>query len=166
MRTVNGPVSIINLNVITKPGDVLLVKGPWHVRVATGESFSHVAMVFQNGRQLMISEYNLGGYKEWTFDAWYKAQKGRPVMLGFVPDSVNQTMLVSAIDKYKGRPYSFLAGIRVWWSTLTGKRTSAGMVCSTYIQKCWEFCGFPKKGKLFDPGDFLQEVDTFCAVDP
>jgi hypothetical protein len=156
-------------NLGAQPGDVLGLSSGWTIRVATGEGYSHVAMLhLGSDHHLCVVETSgmRGGFRRVGLVDWLMEQDGREVTLGTAPDVVarNRPQVIAAVDEYEFafskkpwlRIYGYLTLPLVWLSQITGIKFPFYLpVCSTLIQRFWNVTGW-KLGKLADPGDIMR----------
>jgi hypothetical protein len=152
-----------------KPGDVLGLSSGWTIRVATGEGYSHVAMLhIDTDHDLCVVETSgmRGGYRRIGLVDWLMGQDGREVTLGTAPDVVarNRPQVIAAVDAYEmefrrkpwKRLYGYLTLPLVWVSQITKIEFPFYLpVCSTLIQRFWGAAGW-ELGRLADPGDIMR----------
>lgn len=163
-----GPTDVLNSQ--ARSGDLLLLEGRglWHstVRVLTGQSVSHVAMLVRVYNRLEVVEVAPGGFSRRALGDWldlYQA-KGR-VYYGKAPYPVRgHPALPETAMAYEGHGYSWVTLAKVWVSQIAKFRPAAGLVCSTFVQECWEACGFRAARTLADPGDFLRHCEKVRYV--
>jgi hypothetical protein len=161
---------------LAQTGDVLLVEGKGFfskmVRVVTGESISHVALLFWLDGGLFVAEMIEGkGYQIMPASQWFPRAAG-PVLFGAAPVSVQSrgdtilAIIASYRDTKKKQRYGYLSLLKVWWAQITGQQIKVHQrVCSTFVQDVWEQCGF-HFAQLADPGDYLALCRYVCAVEP
>lgn len=155
-------------------GDVLLVKSRKIVsvliRMFTAESFNHVAMLITNQSGVWVVEMREGkGFQLMPASQWFEINKKSVIHWGKCPlksTAVNSHVslrgnhrcLESRAMQARGEKYSYWTLFAVWWSQLTGRKVKNGLVCSTFIQKVWEQCGYRMGEKAADPADFVEHL--------
>lgn len=155
-------------------GDVFLVQGrglvSWLIRVLTGESITHVAVILRPGNNSLMSGDGLWvaemrefkGYQLVPARKWVsKALKQGRLWYGVAPEIVrgNGTTVERVAVSSQHQPYSYRTLFRVWLSQLIGRKVPGALVCSTFVQKVWEACGVQFE-KTADPGDIWAK----CSV--
>ena len=163
------------MRLAAKTGDILLVEGKGFfsrlVRVVTGESISHVALLFWLDGGLFVAEMIEGkGYQILPASQWFPA--AGPVLFGCAPQVVQDLpkTILRTIAKYrdnkKQQRYGYCSLLKVWWAQVTGKQIKVHQrVCSTFVQDVWEQCGFHFK-QTADPGDYLGLCRFISAMEP
>lgn len=158
-----------------KTGDLLLVKGKGFfsqmVRVVTGESISHVALLFWLDGGLFVAEMiEDNGYQILPASQWFPGAAG-PVLFGCAPKVVQDCpkTILGTIARYrddkKRQRYGYLSLLKVWWAQITGKQIKVHQrVCSTFVQDVWEQCGFHFQ-QTADPGDYLGLCRFISAME-
>jgi len=156
-----------NVRKIAKNGDLLGVQGFFPIRAATGGSFSHLAMfVWLGDNNLYVTEFVAKGFALTPASDWFKRNK-RTVFFGLAPSTVRKNpekvleFVLSIRDNpnEKVRKYGLLSYVRIILSQVFRvliKVTS--MVCSTYVQKAWEFAGYDEFTVIADPEDLLKHA--------
>ena len=161
-----------------KSGDVLLVEGQGIVsrliRALTGQNISHVAMLLWFGNNLFVCEMKeFTGYRLRPASLWVDdvLGSGDRLYYGLMPkrwqgnphDELIGKKIANAALAYRNRSYSYSTLMSVWWAQITRKKTSAGLVCSTFVQRCWEACGLEFK-QTADPGDYMHLCESTHAI--
>jgi hypothetical protein len=142
-------------------GDVLLVEGRGLVsrliRALTGQNISHVAMLLWIGETLWVAEMKeFTGYRLRPASLWVAdAMQSSVIYYGFAPAEVKAEQVKDSAFKFRNEKYSYLSLLKVWLAQLLRKKTNAGLVCSTFVQRCWEACGVEFK-QTADPGDYMR----------
>lgn len=161
----------IELRRRAKTGDLLLVKSEGVVgklvRCATGESYSHVALLVwvltDTGRELTVFEFVEGtGHQSMTLTQWLAERDEQKLTFGIAPAVVhaNSTKVQTAAEVYNSagrlkRSYGYLSLFKVWLSQLLRCRISVRQkVCSTYAQEVWAAGCYDQIPVTADPGDF------------
>jgi len=146
-------------------GDVILLEGTGFVskaiRVLTGQSISHIALLVWMEGGLFIAEMVEGnGYVITPASQRLKTLKGivyfgaAPKVVTVEPEKVLAQVLEYRADKKK-QQYGYLSLLKVWWAQLVHKSyTPTRKVCSTFVQETWQECGFTF-AQTADPGDFM-----------
>jgi hypothetical protein len=142
-----------------KTGDVFLTSTGfwgWFVRWFTAESYSHIALVHWEDNGLWVSEMRgRPGHQTMPASTWIRLNG--PFTWGMGPAMVRENKkIVEFVSKYRASDpdYSYWALPLVWLAQLTKASFGPlGNVCSTYVQKAWEACGYVI-AKTPDPGDF------------
>jgi len=161
-----------------KSGDVLLVEGQGFVsriiRAVTGQNISHVAMLLWFGNNLFVCEMKeFAGYRLRPASLWVKdvLANGDRLYYGVMPkrwaanphNELIGKKITDAALTYRNEPYSYRALFSVWWAQITRKKTNAGLVCSTFVQRCWEAGGVEFK-QTADPGDYMHLCESTHAM--
>lgn len=155
---------------LMQSGDVLMVKARGivsrFIRAVTGESYNHVAMVIKNTGGVFVVEMREG--KGWLFtpaSVWFSKQAKKEVYWGKAPEIVRDSDCVELVAmRHRGRKYSYWTLVTVWLGQFTGKGYAGRLVCSTFIQKCWQACGYEMSARLADPGDYPQHLTDVNIV--
>ena len=164
-----------------KNGDVLLVKSESTIgkliRVFTGESFSHVAVLLWapglKGNDLVVYEFVEGvGHQSMSLAAWVDERPGQLLFYGVAPDQVHQSPLKAraAAEYYRTAPllkraYGYLSLAKVWLSQLIRCRIPVRQkVCSTFAQEIWRCAGYDDIGRTADPGDIAENCQTLYPI--
>lgn len=148
-------------------GDVLATCSNTFVRVLTGESFSHVAMVLKNKDNLFVAEQvETHGYRIVTLEEWIKGKA--QFTFAQAPKDIRGSLEVfRAAYTYPEKissHYGWLTLFVVWLSQLTGiKFPKYHDVCSTFIARMWAaerviFMGNP------DPGSIVRACEPRYTV--
>lgn len=148
------------LRKLAKDGDVLMLEGQGLVsllvRMATGQQISHVAMLVWIDGGLWVAEMQeLRGYRLTPASA----RVPELCQAGFVyfgqAGIVSTSAILDTVKHFRGARYSYWTLFTVWLAQLFRFRAPAKLVCSTFVQRCWEAAG-----KTFtqtaDPGDFMR----------
>lgn len=156
-----------NVRRIAKNGDLLGVQGFFPIRAATGGSFSHLAMfVWLGDNNLYVTEFVAKGFSLTPASDWFERNR-RNVFFGLAPKTVRQSpekvleFVLSIRDNpnEQVRKYGFLSYVKIVLSQLFRIPIKvAYMVCSTYVQKAWEFAGYKEFTKTADPEDLLKHA--------
>lgn len=144
-------------------GDVLLLEGHGWVgtliRVLTGQSFSHVALLLWIDNGLWVAEMKeLHGYRLMPASHWLEnTMHGAHVYWGAAPDMVRTRHIVVKEEafKYRNQRYSYISLFTVWLSQILRRKVASKLVCSTFVQRVWSACGFQFE-QTPDPGDYLH----------
>ena len=155
-------------------GDVLMVKATGLVsrliRMVTGESINHVAMVLNQGHKglFVVEMKEFHGWRMMPLSQWIEHNKRKEVLWGKTPCHMRgSSCFESYAMKQRARKYSYWTLVTVWISQFTGKKMPHKLVCSTFVQKAWGNCGYEMKKGLADPGDFLNSsVDINVVTRP
>jgi len=154
-------------------GDVFLVEGrsiiSKIIRAFTGESYSHVGLLIWIGDTLWVAEYKeFIGFRFVPASLWIedvhtagaRAWLGRaPAVVTMDPPTVYKTAL-----KWRGGRYGYLSLGKIWISQLFNLNlTTRRLVCSTFVQKCWESVGI-KFFKTADPGDIATTSGSLTLI--
>jgi hypothetical protein len=155
-------------------GDVLLVKGNGliskFIRVLTGESYSHVAMLCVNDLgHVCVREFVEGtGYKFTpSVLMWMQKREGQEIFYGEAPIELDRYKTSVASSNF---PFSESYGYASLFKVLAGqifnvKFTTRQKVCSTYIQHCWETGGFKDFDATADPGDIANYCECVAPLE-
>ena len=151
-------------------GDVLMVKASGFisriVRVFTGESINHIAMIIRNPTGVFVVEMREGaGWLLTPASQWMEKQKGTIILFGQAPEVIRGSAC-NEIEAMlaRGKGYSYLTLIMVWISQLIRRPVPNGLVCSTFIQKIWSKCGYKMSKLAADPGDFMEHATRITAI--
>ena len=146
-------------------GDLVLLEGNGFVskaiRVLTGQSISHVAMLVWLHDGLFIAEMTEGnGYQLTPASQRVGSMAGiiyygeAPKVVQAKPGCIVEQVSLYRADKKRQR-YGYLSLVKIWWAQLWHKSyTPARKVCSTFVQETWEKCGY-HFAQTADPGDFV-----------
>lgn len=161
------------LRKIAKTGDALFVGGNLFVRVATAESYSHVAcLVWMPDGGLWVFEFTEDhGYRSVPASQWFEERENEDVWLGIAPVPVhfNPEQVKKAVTAYRNpgarRNYGWLSLIVVWFSQVIRRRLPVlYRVCSTFVQEVWETAGFKGFARTADPGDVARVCQAMYLV--
>lgn len=154
-----------------RTGQILLTRntrGPLgkFIRVATGESFAHAAIVERKGNQAFVHEMSAGkgGHRKVPFAEWLNEYGRYGVTLGTPKglENADQGKISDILNDFQGESYGWLGLLRVWLSQVFHGRFGMRpkwIVCSTFAQVMLERgLGVETKG-LLDPGDLAK----FCV---
>lgn len=165
------------LRKVATNGDALIVEGnkffSWLVRVATGETASHVAFLFWEGEGLFVSEMIEGKglvrspasqrVAEMKGTAFYgKAAK----VVEDNPEKAYRAMLAFRARPEDKKKYGYIALLQVWWARIRGKNfRTPWEVCSTYGEEIWSECGYqfpytPAPGDYFDHCQYVAKLEV------
>lgn len=157
-----------------KTGDVALVKGLRSIRVATGESYSHVGLfVWIEGPGLWVYEFVEGiGFHALPASQWFRQRAGQIIYWGEAPALVRDNgpmVSAAAVDYRTGRPitrwYGWLSLPVIWLSQVLNQRLPVWLrVCSTYVQECWEAAGYKRLTRTADPGDIAENCQRLTRI--
>lgn len=149
-------------------GDVLLFRGAGFsstaIRVLTGESFGHVALLVNVAGQLLLAEFTGEGYSLAPVLELLKKHEGARVYLGIAPDMIHakryevESVALEIMKHPERQHYGFLNLPRVWLDQLTGSddgEEKGDLVCSTFVELAWRAAGFHFPNTP-DPGDYLD----------
>ncbi len=153
---------------LIQSGDVLLEQKGGVIRAFTGESFSHVALLLRQGDEVWVAEFT--GRQDYGLlpaSAWMADRAGTTVWWGISPECVRgkDKPLWDAALSFRHKKYSWWTLASVWLSQIVGVRTAANLVCSTFVQRCWEASGCAPMEKTPDPGDYLGLCDRLQALE-
>jgi hypothetical protein len=151
-------------------GDILLVEGRGWVgkviRALTGQQFSHVAILLHAFDGLWVAEMREGrGFLITPASQWTRESRDQ-VYLGMAPlDRAARVRVGEAIVGARLWPhrYSYWSLLTIWIAQVLRIRTPAALVCSTFVQRCWEHGGvaFPRPA---DPGDLAPLCEAIYPV--
>lgn len=155
-------------------GDLILVKGEGFfsdvIRMFTGESFSHVALLARFNDDVKIVEFVGSGFavndcdeKYFKDDASYYFCKAPHI----IHKNIQEVMgIIQAYVSDKDRQsYGYETLPLVWMSQLMDSSfVSDRKVCSTFVQRCWEEAGF-KFPNTPDPGDFVEYCEVIFPIE-
>lgn len=156
-------------------GDVILLEGSGFVskfiRVFTGQSISHVALLVWLDSGLFIAEMIEGvGYQIKPASERIPAYKGivyygkAPKVVNDSPGCILKSVLEYRADKSKQR-YGYFTLFSVWWSQIRHKNIEVKKkVCSTFIADVWNWCRF-KFSETPDPGNYVNLCQFISKVD-
>jgi hypothetical protein len=154
-----------------KSGDVLMIEGRGWVsrliRAFTGQSVSHVALLLWIGDSLFVAEMKeFHGYRFRPASCWVEdALRSGFVFYGMAPGHIRMQCpgISDTALRYRNKPYSYTALFRVWWAQITRSKVPGGLVCSTFVQRVWEECGY-QFTQTADPGDYLRLCDSVTSI--
>lgn len=164
-----------------KSGDPLLVKSEKPVgvlvRVLTGESTSHVAVLVwvtvEGGRALLVYEFVEGiGHQVVPVEKWLADRAGQKITFGVAPAVVHARphRVQAAAESYTDasrfkRSYGYLSLVKVWLSQLIRCRIPVRQkVCSTYVQEVWRSAGYDQIPRTADPGDIAEHCQSLYPI--
>ena len=161
-----------DLRLIAKNGDLFLFEGrsfiSRFIRAVTGQQISHVAMLIWIGDGLWVAEMLEGrNYQLTPASQRIKELCGagnvyygsRPLECKGKGQIIYDTAML-----YRGSKYGYLSLFKVWWSQFTRRKgTVEKLVCSTFVEKCWEAAGY-EMPHLPDPGDFMLHSAIIIPV--
>lgn len=138
-------------------GDILATCTNIFVRVTTGESYSHVAMlVWIKGELFVAEQHELHGFRVIPITEWVEGKE--QFTFGQAPEGIRGNIkLVLEVKNYpKKRPtrYGWFVLLLVWLSQVTGiKFPRIHDVCSTFLAIMWDslqptFSGNPDPGTV------------------
>lgn len=151
-------------------GDILMVKATGFVsrfiRVLTGESINHVALVLHQPHGVFVVEMREGkGWQMMPASQWMEAQAKNVVLWGKMPTNKRGAYCFESYAmKQRDRNYSYWTLLTVWLSQLTRRTQHGNLVCSTFVQRCWAKCEYHMFPRLADPGDFLEHAQEITRV--
>jgi len=164
-------------------GDMLVVQGNGFVskliRVFTGQSFSHVAVLTQIDTEktcLMIVE--MREFRGWNCDrasGWFSDRIDEKSNVFFVKRPKEATDTDAMFDYLWSRrklKYDYFGLLKVWWSAIRKKGFRKGMnersseVCSTFAIGCSIIGGWEKPDMDFNPGQIMNIGDWMAPVIP
>lgn len=154
------------LKTLVKTGDVLAVRGSMFVRTFTAESYSHVAvLVWMPDGGLWVFEFKERcGFRSMPASEWFQEFKGKDVYWVTAPEIVHKhpDRVLEKVLKYRNPDakvqYGWLSFISIWFSQLFNcKIPVVFRVCSTFVQKVWEYAYYEGFCRTADPGDIVQE---------
>ncbi len=152
-------------------GDVLLVEGRGWVsaliRALTGQSISHVAVLLWFDEHLFVAEMKeFHGYRLRPASLWVDdSLASGSVYYGAAPRAVVEDGdgIIAAALSYRNHRYSYVSLLSVWLAQIFRRRLSGGLVCSTFVQRIWETCGY-HFDQTADPGDYLRMCEFVLPV--
>lgn len=152
-----------------RTGDILAVKGSLLVRVFTGETYSHVALILRLRGGVWVAEYReRKGYQLLRLSEWVRQNRKAQYWWGSAPVEVfkNPDKVVDAAIQFRGHSYSYWTLIMVWLSQLFRRKMPGKFVCSTFVQRVWETTDWKlKPPKLADPGDIAAACRSLVPCD-
>lgn len=159
-----------DLRPLLHTGDLLLVQGAWWIRVATGESVSHVGLVLRRGSGVWVADYTWrSGYRVVPASQWLAERAHRRLWWGRAPLPVRaapQQVLWQA-DRWRADPppYAWWELPAIWWHQLLGRPYRArGPQCHSYVYTIWRAAGYAEPPPR-DPGDYLSRCDEIRPVE-
>ena len=142
------------------------------IRVATGESLQHVAILFWEGDGLFVAEFIEGtGFQIMAASQWVKKRKKYIIYYGYPPEEVlnNQELVKKLIysirddDNAFKRNYNYWELPIVWFANIFGHSVSSlGGVCSSFVGRIYDKCGVKKHMQV--PGDMFEICDSFGKI--
>ncbi len=156
-----------------RSGDLFLVEGrgviSTLIRVLTGQQLSHVALLVWIDGGLWVAEMReFVGFQLRPASLWLEdiSGAGHTVYYGRAPRRVRESPLVKETALgFRSQGYGYLSLLQVWWAQLRRTRLRPrGVVCSTFVQRCWEAAGIAFS-QTADPGDFLRLCDGIEAIE-
>lgn len=159
-----------------KTGDIFAVRGTglvsWLIRAATGESYSHVALLVWIHTGLYVFEFVEGvGYQSMPASEWLRRRQGQQLCYGVGPKilATYSERIREAAIKYRhssvmSRMYGYLSLLKVWAGQILGRNIHVHQkVCSTFVQECWA-AGTFHMGPTADPGDIASACSEIHVV--
>ena len=154
-------------------GDVLMVEGrglfSTLIRVLTGQQISHVALLVWIDTTLWVAEMKEGiGYRLQPASLWVEdvLASGATLYYGTAPEQVLKRPADVRVEvlKHRQESYSYWSLLPVWWAQITRRQITAGLVCSTFVQRIWEKTEY-RFSQTADPGDFLRLCGPVMALE-
>lgn len=147
------------LRKLAKDGDVLMLEGKGLVslliRMATGQQVSHVAMLAWIDGGLWVAEMQeFRGYRL-TPASTRVPELCKAGHVYFGQAGINSPAILQAAKQYRGARYSYWTLATVWLAQVFRFRAPAKLICSTFVQRCWEAAG-KRFTQTADPGDFMR----------
>jgi hypothetical protein len=157
-----------------RTGDVLLIQGEGFcaeaIRMLTGESFSHVAVLAWVNNQLLVAEFTGAGFSLIPVAKRLPQYEGK-VHLGIAPDIVHHHLehVMGVLEAFRDDPtkqeYGYLSLPAVLLAQYTGGDIDSGKkVCSTFAEACWTAAGY-QFSQTPDPGDFLDYCQCIYPIE-
>ncbi|PLY04755.1 MAG: hypothetical protein C0622_02285 [Desulfuromonas sp.] len=166
-----------DIRAIAKTGDVFAVQGNGMVskiiRVLTGESYSHVAMLVWLDEGLFVAEFvEFVGYQIMPASEWVRRRQGQeliycegPKCVRACPQPVKEDAVGYRNASVAARWYGYISLFLILYSQITGRKVHViQKVCSTFVQKCWAAAGhyLPRTA---DPGDIVKACPTTHRIE-
>ncbi|PLY02754.1 MAG: hypothetical protein C0622_05240 [Desulfuromonas sp.] len=158
-------------------GGVLAVRGTGTVskviRVVTGESHSHVAMLVWLDDGLYVFEFvEFVGFQILPASEWLRRRQGQDIIYCSPPRHVaaNPDRVKAAAISYRNasvaaRWYGYISLFLILYSQITGRKVHViQKVCSTFVQECWAAAGHRLK-RTADPGDIVEACPATYKID-
>ncbi len=160
-----------------RAGDVLLVQGSRWIRVFTGESVSHVAVVCgvlgtapRTRPHVVVTDYTLReGQRVMTLREWLRQYQGRRLWHGVAPGEVreHQAEIARAVRAWSAGPpeYAWWELPLIWWHQILGRPYRArGPQCHSYVYEIWRAAGYGEPPPR-DPGDYLARCPAVYPLE-
>jgi hypothetical protein len=157
-------------------GDVLMVEGrafiSRFIRMFSGESVSHIAVLFWLDGGLFVAEFLEGkNYLITPASQWFEEYKKNKfqVLFGMAPKMVRGNAAISqVVAKYRAdkslQAYGWWTFLRIWVAQWTNKNYQVkAKVCSTFVAAVWSECGY-RFARTPDPGDYLAMCQLTMPV--
>ena len=152
-----------------KTGDILTTRSSIWVRLFTGESFSHSAIVLKEFDETYVVETheNVNDTTVTKLSEWVNEYD--EIWLGIPPTIITQNRLQveAGIYRYLDQDkhelkYGYKTLPLVFWNQVfpSKKFNHKLNVCSTLVGELWRLTGWDNDGKLMDPGDVFVECIT------
>lgn len=169
---------------LARNGDVLLCRTErmGFIRIATGESVQHVAVLIWLIDGLWVFEFveNVG-FQAMPASQWFDGRTNQTIFFGIAPEEVRGKPEVfeaavryrnvkfnekSRWERFKTLGYGWVSLLKVWASQVTGKRVAVVQkVCSTFAQEIWEAPGYKGFVDTADPGNFTTLCQSLHIIE-
>lgn len=155
-------------------GDTLMIEGtgPFSmlVRILTGRSISHIAMLIWIGDGLWVIEMReFTGVRLTPASQWIDHYASiATVYFGKAPDSIRaqgRDRIVERALAQRWIRYNYFELLLLWLSRMFGFKWRGGRVCSTLIARCWSAGDGMQFMRPPFPGDFLSLSVWVAAVE-
>jgi hypothetical protein len=134
------------------------------IRIFTGASLQHVAIVFWMDEGLFVAEFQEGvGFQMMPASQWFKNQPKKVIFYGKPPEVVkNKEELVKRLifevrdseSRFKTN-YNYWELPIVWFANIFNLNVKGlSGVCSSFVNRIYSKCGYPKKMQV--PGDLFE----------
>lgn len=165
-RSVCTPESMLT---ICQTGDVLMLEGRGLVSrlimVATGQQVSHVALIVRFEDRVYVRECKkLKQYTSSSLEKWLGENKDKTIYFGMAAFSPEERYAIQKASVRMATTESRLPRFVLLAAYMMRLKIKAvQLVCSRYVQACWETGGFVFDG-IAMPGDFLRNCIAASRV--
>ncbi len=158
--------NLLNFSKAANTGDLITTRSSMIIRLVTGESFSHSAIILKEFNETYVVETHedINDTAVTKLSTW--VNKYDEIWLGIPPAIVTENRLIveAGIYEYLDQDkrelkYGYWTLPLVFWNQIVpSKKFNHRLnVCSTLVGELWRLTGWDNDGKLMDPGDAFVE---------